>query len=167
MFRIPAQSKLPDTYSLDVFSCRVPPCGNTLLLSIWSQIENDNPRFICWPQWLSDQISSQLQTSLNFSTKAYVSGGGWEGEVQCFNFSVAFCLFFWSLLKIDGLCLFFSSSCVPPICFPPPCCCLLPGFKCLPLLLLPPCPSWLHRYLWLALWPGCRRAVSDEATHTL
>lgn len=41
------------------------------------------------------------------------------------------------------------------------------GFQCLSLLLLPPCPSWLHRYLWLALWPGCRRAVSEEAkTHT-
>lgn len=41
------------------------------------------------------------------------------------------------------------------------------GFQCLSLLLLPPCPSWLHRYLWLALWPGCRRAVSVEAkTHT-
>lgn len=40
---------------------------------------------------------------------------------------------------------------------------LFAGFQCLSLLLLPPCPSWLHRYLWLALLPECRRAVSEEA----
>lgn len=68
-----------------------------------------------------------------------------------------------SFLVTDGLCLFSFSdahSVGLPALFSA-------GFQCLSLLLLPPCPSWLHRYLWLALWPGCRRAVSEEAkTHT-
>lgn len=65
----------------------------------------------------------------------YIRGDWWG--FFCFCFFVAFFL---------CLSVFFSA-----------------GFQCLSLLLLPPCPSWLHRYLWLALWPGCRRAVSEEA----
>lgn len=74
-----------------MISCKQCPLVATLMsVNVWRVRlkNNDNPLFICWPQWSSEEISSLSQILLNFFHPRLM-WQVWRVEMHHFNCSVA------------------------------------------------------------------------------